>query len=172
LSRCRANLLASLSDRKYGTITQPTLGSYDIFIIANASQHRTNHTGHRLFRCCIPARQNSHGSHGQRLFQASFFWGGGNLPLPKLTLPPPNGCQIVCSKSFFSVGAMNCTEICHGNILLMDNKHRKLFVVKQSEGCRFMPKIHLNTFGGRALPLGEHTRSPLRSPSRKGEAYF
>ena len=47
----------------------------------------------------------------------------------------------------------------------MDNKHRKLFVVKQSEGCRFMPKIHLNTFGGRALPLGEHMRSPLRSPS-------
>jgi len=34
----------------------------------------------------------------------------------------------------------------------MDNKHRKLFVIKQSEGCKFMPKIKRNMFGGRALP--------------------
>ena len=30
----------------------------------------------------------------------------------------------------------------------MDNKHRKLFVIRQSKECRFMPKMHQNTFGG------------------------
>ena len=52
----------------------------------------------------------------------------------------------------------------------MDNKHRKLFVVKQSEGCKCMPKIHLNMFGARALPLGEHMRSPSDplAPQRGG----
>ena len=34
----------------------------------------------------------------------------------------------------------------------MDNKHRKFFVIKQSDGCKFMPKMHQNTFGGRAPP--------------------
>jgi len=34
----------------------------------------------------------------------------------------------------------------------MDNKHRKLFVIKQSKGCKFMPKMHQNTFSGRAPP--------------------
>ena len=34
----------------------------------------------------------------------------------------------------------------------MDNKHRKLFAIKQSKGCKFMPKMHQNTFGGRAPP--------------------
>ena len=30
----------------------------------------------------------------------------------------------------------------HRKILLMDNKHRKLFVIKQSKGYKFMPKMH------------------------------
>ena len=34
----------------------------------------------------------------------------------------------------------------------MDNKHRKLFVIKQSKGCKFMPKMHQNAFGGQAPP--------------------
>jgi len=34
---------------------------------------------------------------------------------------------------------------------LMDNKHRKLFVIKQSKGCKLMPKMHQNAFGGWAL---------------------
>ena len=29
----------------------------------------------------------------------------------------------------------------------MDSKHRKLFVIKQLERCKFMPKMHQNTFG-------------------------
>jgi len=32
--------------------------------------------------------------------------------------------------------------------LFTDNKHRKLFVIKQSKGCKFTPKMHQNTFGG------------------------
>ena len=43
--------------------------------------------------------------------------------------PPPNACQIVYSESFF--GRDNELHIFHGNCLLMDNKHRKLFVITQ-----------------------------------------
>jgi len=38
---------------------------------------------------------------------------------------------------------------------LMDNKHRKLFVIKRAKRCKFrlnMPKVHQNTFGGRKPP--------------------
>jgi len=31
----------------------------------------------------------------------------------------------------------------------MDNKHVKFFVNEQSKGCKSMPKMHQNTFGGR-----------------------
>ena len=60
-------------------------------------------------------------------------------------------------------------KIHHGNFLLVDNKHRKLFVIKQSKWFKLMPKMHLNTFGGRALPepAGELVRSPT-TPSRNG----
>jgi len=34
----------------------------------------------------------------------------------------------------------------------MDNEHRKLFVIKQSKGCKFMNKMQQNTLGGRAPP--------------------
>jgi len=30
----------------------------------------------------------------------------------------------------------------------MDNKPRKLFAIKQSKGCKFIPKMQQNTFGG------------------------
>ena len=54
----------------------------------------------------------------------------------------------------------------------MDNKHRKLFVIEQRKGCKFMPKMQQNTFGGRALsaPDGKFIRS-LRSPSRNKPTY-
>ena len=59
-------------------------------------------------------------------------------------------------------------QICRGNFLLMDNKHRKLFVVKQSKGCKFMPKIHLNKFGSQAPP----GPAALFQAPRGGGAYF
>ena len=48
-----------------------------------------------------------------------------------LTIPPKNGCQIVCCNCFF--GRDSELQIYHGDFLLMDNKHRKLFVIKQSK---------------------------------------
>jgi len=40
----------------------------------------------------------------------------------------------------------------------------EIFVIKQSKGCKFMPKMQQNTFGGRAPPgpavMGELMRSP------------
>ena len=51
----------------------------------------------------------------------------------------------------------------------MDNKHRKLVVMKQSKGCKFTPKcIKIRLAAGlRADPLGELTRSS-RPSSRNG----
>jgi len=67
-----------------------------------------------------------------------FFGGGGDSPPPKnYTIYFPIGCQIVCCKFFFGRGIELQTY--HGNVL-MDNKHRKLFVNKQSKGCKFTPK--------------------------------
>jgi len=46
----------------------------------------------------------------------------------------------------------------------MDSKHRKLFVIKQSKGCKFMPKMHQKIrFGGAFCldPLGELMHSPI-----------
>ena len=63
---------------------------------------------------------------------------GENLPpTKKLTVPPLNGYQIECSKSFDRDSEL---QIYHGYFLLTDNKHWKLFVIKQSNGCKFMPK--------------------------------
>ena len=74
----------------------------------------------------------------------------------------PNGYQIVCSKSFFFI---RCCElhIYHGNFLLMDNKRRILFIIKQSKGRRFLPRMHQNAFGGRA-PSGPAGGGVMRSP--------
>jgi len=87
----------------------------------------------------------------QRLLQASFL-GCGNFapPLFKKTYKflPPNGYQIVCSEFFVSAETMN-----YKHITLMDNKPRKLFVVKQSKWCKFMSQMH------RPDPLGERMRS-------------
>jgi len=30
----------------------------------------------------------------------------------------------------------------------MDDKHRKLFVIKHSKECKYVPEMHQNTFGG------------------------
>jgi len=64
------------------------------------------------------------------------FWkGGGFSPPQKKTYNPPNGCQIMCSNSFFFDRAMNYNYIAEYS--LMDNKHRKLFVTGQSKGRKF-----------------------------------
>jgi len=59
----------------------------------------------------------------------------------------------LCALNLF-FGRDNELPIYHGNVVLMDNKHRKLFVTKQSKWRKkiFMPEMHQNTFGGRAPP--------------------
>jgi len=96
-----------------------------------------------------------------------FFFGGGS---PKLTiLPPPNGCQIVCCRVFYRPGRLDSElQIYHGNFLLAGNEHRKLFVTKQSKGCKFMstsenaPK-HVLRPGCARIRWGGALRSP-RTP--------
>jgi len=52
-------------------------------------------------------------------------------------------------------------QIYHGNFLLMDNKHRKLFVIKQTKGRKFMPKMHQNLSAAGLHPdrIGEFMRT-------------
>jgi len=55
-------------------------------------------------------------------------------------------------KALKALGRDNELQIYHGIFLLMDNKHRKLFVTKQSKGCKIMPRMHKNTLGGLGPP--------------------
>ena len=68
----------------------------------------------------------------QCLFQLASFFGKGEPPPPRKTYNSPNGWQLVCCESIFRPGTE--LQIYHENILLMDNKHGKLFVIKQPEG--------------------------------------
>jgi len=81
--------------------------------------------------------------HSRHLFVG---WG-----TPKLTIPSKRLTNCTCALNLF-FGRHNELQPYHEHFLLMDNKHRKLFVIKQSKGCKFMPKMHQNAFGGRAPP--------------------
>ena len=55
------------------------------------------------------------------------------LPLPpKKTYTPQKTAAKLCTLDLF-FGRDNELQIYHGNVLLMDNKQRELFVIKQSE---------------------------------------
>ena len=69
----------------------------------------------------------------------------------------------LCALNLF-FGRDNELQIYHGNLLLMDNKQRKLFVIKQSKGCKVMPKMHSNMSGG----LREGRGGGLLLTGRKG----
>jgi len=95
----------------------------------------------------------------QRLLKASFFFffGGGGFSSQTYNFSP-NGCQIVWSIFFGN----NEFQIHHRNFLLVDSKRMKLFAIKQSKWCKFMPKhththarTHAHTING---PLSGTTR--------------
>jgi len=65
------------------------------------------------------------------LFQASFL-GGEESPQKKLAIFPPQTAAELCALNHF-IGLDNELQIHHGNFSLMNNKHRKLFVIKQSK---------------------------------------
>ena len=76
----------------------------------------------------------------------------GESPPPKKLTVPSNGCQVVCSKIFFCWRSE--LQIDHVEVLLVDNKHRKLFVVKQSKGCKFMSKCSIIRLAASPKPAG------------------
>ena len=93
-----------------------------------------------------------------------FFWGGN--PPKKETYNSPQTAAKLCALNLF-FGQDNELQIYRGNFLLMNNKHGKLFVIKQSQGCKLMPKMHRNAFGDRAPPrstAGEFIRTPDSQP--------
>jgi len=90
------------------------------------------------------------------IYSRHLFWKWG-FPRQKTHNPPPETAAKLCGLNLF-FGRDSELQIYHGNLLLMDNKHRKLFVIKQSKGCNFMPQIYQNTFTGR-------TRSPAGGTS-------
>jgi len=68
------------------------------------------------------------------------FFGGESPRSPKKLTIPQTAAKLCAINIFFSDGAKEL-QIYHGNFLLMDNEHRKLFVTKQSKGCKFIPEI-------------------------------
>ena len=72
--------------------------------------------------------------------------GGENSPLQKKKLTISLSRKTAaksCALNLFFGRDMNYKYITE-TFLLMDNRHRKLFVIRQSEGCRFMPKMNRN----------------------------
>jgi len=68
----------------------------------------------------------------QRWAHATFIPGiflGEGFPPKKLAYPKT--AAKLCALNRFFLGRDNELQLHHGNILLMDNKHRKLFVIKQ-----------------------------------------
>jgi len=63
-------------------------------------------------------------------YSSHLFLRGGEFPSQTYNFPP-NSWQIV-PQIFF--GRDNELPIYHGNFLLMDNKYRKLLVIRQSKG--------------------------------------
>jgi len=99
---------------------------------------------------------------------------GGSYPhpFPKMYSFPQNG-RPNCVLQIVFFCRCNDLLIDRGNILLMDSKLRKLFVTRQSKGCKFMPKCtEVRLLAGLcADPLGGDY--PLLRPlSRNGDAAY
>ena len=87
--------------------------------------------------------------HISSVYSRHLCWGGGGgnfIPAPQKTYnSPQTAAKLSALNLFFRLETFK-------NFLLVENKHRKLFVRKQSKGCKFMSTMHQNMFGGRALP--------------------
>ena len=81
------------------------------------------------------------------VFILGIFFGGEAIPPPQNFQSPQTAAKLCALNLYFCSDSE--LQIYYGNFLLMDNKRRKLFVIKQSKWCRFMPKMHQNMFGGR-----------------------
>ena len=81
----------------------------------------------------------------QACFIFLFFWG---IP-KKLTISPHTAVRLCALSIFFSAGTMNYKYITETFFQWTVCTRNQLVVIKQSEGCKFMPKMHQNMFGGR-----------------------
>jgi len=72
-----------------------------------------------------------------RLRQCLFQSFGAISPPAKVKIPPQ---RLPNSVLWISFGRGNELQIYHENFLLMNHKHRKLFVDEKSKRCIFMPK--------------------------------
>ena len=95
---------------------------------------------------CCRCRFLIAGHLSQRVFIPGIFFGGDSFP--RILQSPQRLPNFV----LYFFGRDNELHIYHRNFLLMDTEHKKLFVIKQSKWCKFKPKMHQNTFGGRASP--------------------
>ena len=97
-----------------------------------------------------------------------FFFLGG-VPQNLLFSLPQTAAKLCAVGVFYRPGRLDSElQIYHGNFLLAGNEHRKLFVTKQSKGCKFMstsenaPK-HVLRPGCARIRWGGALRSP-RTP--------
>ena len=89
-------------------------------------------------------------------------FGGRDPPPQKKELQSTQTADKLCTLNLF-FDRDNELPVYYTNCLLMDNKHRKLLVIKQWKGCKLMPKMHQNIRLAAGLcqdPLWEFMRSP------------
>jgi len=97
------------------------------------SRHLTNNLSFSNFwlKTQVDTKQSLFAPRDESTIYSSNLLGG--IPTPKLTVPP---------RRLFLAVTIHYKYIAES--LLMENKHSKLFVIKQSKGCKFMPKMHQN----------------------------
>ena len=97
----------------------------------------------------LPPNQQRQSTGGSilRLKWYKFNFGVGHMPVPirgsrhYLTSGLIPGIFWVCSSEF--PPPKKKQTLCALNLFFgWDNEHRKLFVIKHSKGCKFMPKMH------------------------------
>ena len=96
------------------------------------------------------------------MFIPGIYTGGeGEFPPPQKTYNFPHMAAKLCALDLFLASTVNY-KCAVETFFWWTRNTRKLFVIKQSKWCKFMPKMQQNTFGGRALqgPAGELMRSP------------
>ena len=109
--------------------------------------------------CTAPAPSRSAWAAASRpLFIPGIFSGEVAGEIPQTYIFSQTAAKLRALNRFFRPGII---QIYHGNILLIDSKHRKLFVVEQeqrihtaSRRCKFIPEMRRHMFGGDPGPAG------------------
>jgi len=100
------------------------------------------------------------------VYSRIFFWGGGRGIPPNVHFRQTAAKW--CSKSFL-VGTGNYKY--SRNFLIMDNKHRKIFVIQQLKGCKFVPKMRQDRIRLASASSRWGSLYALPDPCSPGELY-